>query len=93
MDAVDALRQIKTDDPYLLSVQFMGLRMFNGFASALNLFTSGYYQKSAMIVRDLLETSWLIDLFRLDYNQPGLGIRLVRMRDRPISSRGRFADR
>ncbi|WP_457299208.1 hypothetical protein [Phyllobacterium sp. P5_D12] len=66
MDAVDALRRIKTDDPYLQTVQMFGLRIFNGFASSLGLLTTGYYQKSAMIVRDLLETSWLIDLFRLD---------------------------
>lgn len=69
MTVTDALRRIKTDDPSLMWVQIMGMRIFNGFASALNLMSIGYYQKSAMIIRDLLETSWLIDLFRLDHDE------------------------
>lgn len=66
MDAADILRQTPIEDEYIFWVKLMGLRLFNGFASALNLSMTGYYQKSALVVRDLLETSWLIDLFRVN---------------------------
>src|ERR1700731_1879889 len=42
----------ETDDQ--LTIQLLGIRLFNGAASALNLFLSGYYQTSALQRRDLL---------------------------------------
>jgi hypothetical protein len=40
--------------------------MFNAFASAIKLMLSGYSQKSALILRDILECTFLVDLFPTD---------------------------
>ncbi|MEX0853176.1 MAG: hypothetical protein WD036_07830 [Bauldia sp.] len=49
-----------------LTIQLLGIRMFNGAASALKLLLSGYCQTSALQQRDLLETILLLDYFRTD---------------------------
>ena len=54
----------ETDDQ--LTIQLLGIRLFNGAASALNLLLSGYYQTSALRQRDLLETAFLLDYFATD---------------------------
>lgn len=64
MDVADLLRKFPTDDEDLKVVQILGMRMFNAFASSLMLALSGYMQNSALIMRDILETLFLIDLFR-----------------------------
>lgn len=46
-----------------LTVQQLGLRMFNTAATAFKLCMSGYYQVATTIVRDLLEVTNLLDLF------------------------------
>lgn len=46
-------------------IQLLGIRLFNGFGSALRLMTAGYYQHAAMIQRDLLETVFLIAYLHL----------------------------
>lgn len=46
-----------------LSVQLLGLRMFNGLAVGLKLGLSGYYQNALASLRDVLETTNLLDLF------------------------------
>jgi hypothetical protein len=66
MDILDAFRQLDTKDEDLKVVQFLGIRQFNALASAIKLMNSGYYQKSALILRDVLETVFLIDLFGTD---------------------------
>ncbi len=53
----------ETDDQ--LTIQLLGIRLFNGTASALNLALAGYYQTSALQQRDLLETAFLLDYFAL----------------------------
>ena len=47
-----------------LIVQLLGIRLFNGSASAVHHMLGGYYQNSVMQQRDLLEVSFLLDYFR-----------------------------
>ena len=46
-----------------LIVQLLGIRLFNGSASAVHHMLAGYYQNSVMQQRDLLEVSFLLDYF------------------------------
>jgi hypothetical protein len=66
MDLADKLRQFETIDEDLKVVQLLGMRTFNAFAASLKLALSGYGQNSALIMRDILETVFLLDLFRGD---------------------------
>jgi hypothetical protein len=66
MDVTDIFRQYETDDEDLKVIQFLGMRVFNAFSASIKLCFSGYYQTSLLILRDVLETVFLIDLFRGD---------------------------
>ncbi len=77
MDLADLLRQFDTDDENLKVVQLLGMRTFNAFGASLKLALSGYHQNSALIMRDVLETVFLIDYFA---------------GDRRLIERWRFAD-
>lgn len=66
MDMLDIFRQFKTEDEDLKVVQMLSLRLFNAFASSIKLALSGYSQNGAQLMRDILETVFLIDLFRTD---------------------------
>jgi hypothetical protein len=74
-------RQYDTSDPNELLVQHLGARLFNGGACALNLLLAGYYQNSALIQRDMLETLFLLDFFTLDKSA------IARWRDLPPKER------
>lgn len=63
MNLCDLLRQYPTDDEDLKVIQMLGMRMFNAFGASLKLALSGYFQNSALIMRDILETVFLVDLF------------------------------
>ena len=64
MDIVDYfVRQYEHQDDAQLTVQHLGIRLFNESASALKLLLSGYYQASASIQRNLLEITFLLDYF------------------------------
>lgn len=63
MNMADGLRQFPTDDEDLKLIQALGMRIFNAFGAAMKLCLSGYYQNAALIMRDVLETTFLIDLF------------------------------
>lgn len=65
-NVTDILRQYETDDEDLKVIQFLGMRIFNAFSSSIKLCFSGYYQTSLLILRDVLETVFLINLFRGD---------------------------
>ena len=67
MDLADILRQIPTDDEDIKVVQLLGMRIFNAFGASVKLALSGYSQNSALIMRDILETIFLMDLFRGDW--------------------------
>ena len=66
MDLADLLRQFDTQDEDLKVIQVLGIRMFNAFGASLKLALSGYAQNSALVMRDILETVFLIDLFKGD---------------------------
>ena len=44
----------------------LGIRTFNAFGASLKLALSGYSQNGALVMRDILETVFLIDLFQGD---------------------------
>lgn len=48
--------------PDELTMQFLGIRLFNAAAASVKLAYSGYYQNSFSALRDFLETYFLIDL-------------------------------
>lgn len=63
MDLADTLRQLPNDDEDFKVIKLMGMRMFNALAASLKLALSGYSQNSALIMRDVLETVFLMDFF------------------------------
>lgn len=67
MNALDHFsRGFPTNDQDSLTVQLLGIRLFNTSASVLKLLLSGYYQTSAAQMRDGIETANLIDYFTTD---------------------------
>lgn len=66
MDMLDLLRQHPTQEEDFKVVQMLALRTFNSFASSAALLLRGYYQTSALIMRDVLETAFLLNLFHSD---------------------------
>lgn len=66
MDLADTLRRYETSDEDLKVIQMLGMRTFNAFAASLKLALSGYGQNGALIMRDILETIFLLDLFKGD---------------------------
>ena len=63
MNLADQFRQFPTDDEDMKAIQMLGMRVFNAFGSSLKLALSGYGQNSALIMRFILETVFLLDLF------------------------------
>ncbi|WP_316178353.1 MULTISPECIES: hypothetical protein [unclassified Bradyrhizobium] len=78
MDLADSLRTFSTNDEDLKVAQILGMRTFNAFGASIKLTLSGYHQNSALILRDVMETVFLLDLFA---------------GDRPLIERWRFADK
>lgn len=66
MEMADVTRQLGTSDEDLRVVQMLAMRTFNAFGAALKLTLSGYHQNSTLILRDVLETAFLLDLFNGD---------------------------
>jgi hypothetical protein len=52
-----------------LTMQFLGIRLFNAAAASIKLALSGYYQKAFVHVRDILETYFLVDYLRSNPTQ------------------------
>ena len=63
MDLADLLRQVPIEDEDTKVIEMLGMRMFNAFGASVKLGLSGYGQNSALIMRDILETVFLLDLF------------------------------
>jgi hypothetical protein len=78
MDLADVFRQLDTSDEDLKAIKMLGMRTFNAFGASLKLALSGYSQNSALILRDVMETVFLIDYFA---------------GDRTLIERWRFADK
>lgn len=51
----------QTDDE--LTIQFLGIRLFNSIISSIKLLLDGYYQGSVIFQRDTLEVGFLLDYF------------------------------
>jgi hypothetical protein len=62
----EALRVYVHTDAKELIVLRLAVRLFNDAGAALKCAKAGYYQPAFMIVRDLVETGFLIDLFGRD---------------------------
>lgn len=56
------------DDEDFKVIKMLSIRMFNAFGASFNLLLAGYHQKSAMVMRDILENLFLMDLFRTDHS-------------------------
>lgn len=69
MDLTDIFRQYDSGDEDLKIVQLLGMRTFNAFGASLKLALSGYHQNSTLILRDVLETVFLLSLFAGDRAQ------------------------
>jgi hypothetical protein len=52
-----------------LTIQYLGLRLFNSAASSLKLCLSGYYQAAFALVRDIFETVGLLDYLHTNPSQ------------------------
>ncbi|MBA4033537.1 MAG: hypothetical protein C0480_02880 [Bradyrhizobium sp.] len=63
MELADTLRQFNSSDEDLKVAVLLGMRTFNAFAASIKLALSGYHQNSALILRDVLETVFLLHLF------------------------------
>jgi len=64
LDSIDLFRQIETDNEDLNTCILLGLRLFNAASSAWNLMVFGYYQSAASLIRDIIETGFLLGAFR-----------------------------
>jgi hypothetical protein len=78
MDLADVFRRHDTGDEDLKAIKMLGMRTFNAFGASLKLALSGYSQNSALLLRDVMETVFLIDYFA---------------GDRSLIERWRFADK
>jgi hypothetical protein len=52
-----------------LVLQMLAARLFNSGASATKLMMGGYYQSTVMLMRDILETTFLLDFFHSNRDQ------------------------
>lgn len=68
MDLADMLRQAPNEDEDFKVIRLLSMRVFNAFAASIKLSLSGYSQNAALIMRDVLETVFLLDLFRTDWS-------------------------
>jgi len=58
-------------------LQMLAARLFNSGASAMKLLMGGFYQTAVMVMRDILETTFLLDYFP---QPPRPDCRLARLR-------------
>lgn len=66
MSLAKSLVEYPQDDQDFRVVKMLSIRMFNAFGASLTLIFSGYHQNSAVVMRDLLEAVFLMDLFKTD---------------------------
>lgn len=67
MDLLDYfIRQHKARNDDEVTIQLLGIRVFNGSAASLKLLFSGYYQASVLQRRDILETVFLLHYLQGD---------------------------
>lgn len=61
-------RHVHADDDELV-LQMLAARLFNSGASSVKLLLGGYYQSTVMVMRDILETTFLLDYFHSHHDQ------------------------
>ncbi len=66
MNVLDVLRQVGGDAEDEKTVTLLGLRVFNDFASCWKLASTGYFQSATMMLRDVIETTNLVNAFHND---------------------------
>lgn len=66
MDVLDKLRQMPNETEDERAIVALGIRVFNNFACAWKLMARGYYQVAAMVLRDIVETVSLVNLFYME---------------------------
>jgi hypothetical protein len=64
----NAKRRAHADDDELV-LQMLAARLFNSGASSVKLLLGGYYQSTVMVMRDILETTFLLDYFHSNRDQ------------------------
>lgn len=69
MDHMDFHAVLRAKDLDQETVQMLGARMFNDLSSAFGQLTRGYYQVAAMILRDVMEITFLLGMFDHDNTQ------------------------
>ena len=64
-EAMNAIYAFSHDHPHEreneLTLQYLGIRLFNVAGASIKLALSGYYQNAFGQLRDLIETSFLVD--------------------------------
>jgi hypothetical protein len=63
-----AKRRAHADEDELV-LQMLAARLFNSGASSMKLLLGGYYQSTVMVMRDILETTFLLDYFHSNHDQ------------------------
>jgi hypothetical protein len=63
-----AKRRAHADDDELV-LHMLAARLFNSGASSIKLLMGGYYQSTVMVMRDILETTFLLDYFHSNRDQ------------------------
>jgi hypothetical protein len=66
MDVLDMLRQHYQGNGDERAISHLAIRVFNDFATSWKLMASGYYQAAALILRDIVETTNLVNAFHVD---------------------------
>lgn len=66
MDVMDMLRQHYHGDDDQRAISHLAMRSFNHLASAWKLTSTGYYQAAGLLLRDLVETTYLVNAFHED---------------------------
>jgi hypothetical protein len=69
MDHLDFHTVLSPEHDDHQTVQLLGARIFNDLASAFGQLTRGYYQVAAMILRDVMEITFLLGMFERDSAQ------------------------
>ena len=67
MDHMAKRRPHSDEDDMVL--QMLAARLFNSGASAMKLLMGGFYQTAVMVMRDILETTFLLDYFHSNRDQ------------------------
>src|SRR6516164_7684017 len=64
-EAMNAICAFSRDHPHgsedELTLQYLGIRLFNAAGASVKLALSGYYQKAFHQIRDVIETYFLVD--------------------------------